>query len=139
MVPAGEEGEKRRDIRIDLLRVVGAIAVVWLHVSARVVTASPDVLNMGWWAGNLADAMSRWSVPLFVMASGALLLSPDVEAEPGRFYRRRGLKGFSRPSSFGPPSTLSYAGTSRQSPPLRMPWCVAYFRERPFITCGTFT
>ncbi|SEM32072.1 Surface polysaccharide O-acyltransferase, integral membrane enzyme [Syntrophus gentianae] len=83
---------QNRDFRIDLLRVAGSFAVVVLHVSARVVITSPDVHSSAWWIGNLFDSLSRWSVPLFVMVSGALLLSRNVEEDIFSFYRRRATK-----------------------------------------------
>ena len=55
--------------QIDLMRVIAAFAVVWLHVSANVVIYRPSVESMSWWTGNVADALSRWCVPLFVMIS----------------------------------------------------------------------
>ena len=64
----------QRDVRLDLLRVIAILGVIWLHVSGEVVTASPNPGDEEWWVGNVADAFSRWCVPLFVMASGALLL-----------------------------------------------------------------
>lgn len=81
--------EVHRDIRLDALRIVAAFAVVWLHVSGEVVANNPDVHSRWWWVGNVADAASRWCVPIFVMISGALLLSRPSEAEPLKFYRRR--------------------------------------------------
>ena len=80
------------DPRMDLLRVAASFAVVWLHVSAQVVSASPDPLRFGWWVGNFADSLSRWCVPVFVMVSGALLLSGRVQTEIGPFYRRRAAR-----------------------------------------------
>ncbi|OPY84232.1 MAG: Inner membrane protein YiaH [Syntrophus sp. PtaU1.Bin208] len=83
---------QNRDFRIDLLRVAGSFAVVVLHVSARVVITSPDVHSSAWWVGNLFDSLNRWSVPLFVMVSGALLLSRNAEVDIFSFYRRRATK-----------------------------------------------
>jgi surface polysaccharide O-acyltransferase-like enzyme len=78
-----------RDTGLDVLRVTSAFAVVWLHVSANVVGANPDVHNASWWVGNVADSLSRWSIPVFVMVSGSLLLSRPSAAKPREFYRRR--------------------------------------------------
>lgn len=80
---------EKRDIRFDVLRLVSAFAVVWLHVSARVVTSKPSISSLDWWAGNLADAMSRWCVPVFVMVSGALLLTRAAETSLFEFYKQR--------------------------------------------------
>lgn len=80
---------KNRDFRLDSLRVVAAFAVVWLHTSVVVVLTNPDIHNLAWWAGNFADAYTRWCVPIFVMVSGALVLSRSSEHDPIKFYRRR--------------------------------------------------
>jgi surface polysaccharide O-acyltransferase-like enzyme len=79
----------QRDTNLDLLRVLAAFAVVWLHVSAGVVATKPDVYSEIWWIGNFADSFSRWSVPIFVMVSGALLLSKSSELAPLDFYQKR--------------------------------------------------
>lgn len=83
-----------RNSNYDVLRVVAAGAVVWLHTSAAVVTRNPGVQSPAWWTGNIADAMSRWGVPVFVMVSGALLLSAKPDAAPIQFYRRRAERLF---------------------------------------------
>jgi surface polysaccharide O-acyltransferase-like enzyme len=80
---------KNHDVNLDLLRVAAAFAVVWLHTSAVVVVTSPNIYNTAWWVGNLYDALSRWCVPIFIMVSGALLLSRDAESDVISFYRRR--------------------------------------------------
>jgi surface polysaccharide O-acyltransferase-like enzyme len=74
---------------IDAMRVIAAFAVVWLHVSVWVVYGDPSVASSGWWAGNLVDSFTRWSVPLFVMLSGMLLLSAPASPSPLDFWRKR--------------------------------------------------
>ena len=74
----------------DLLRIAAA-AVVCLHASAGVVLNPLDTLPQ-WWAGNIGDAASRWSVPLFVMVSGALLLNDNRSFTPMQFYTRRAAR-----------------------------------------------
>ena len=74
---------------IDTMRVIAAFAVVWLHVSVSVVYGDPSVASTGWWAGNLVDSFTRWSVPLFVMISGALLLSAPANPSPLDFWLKR--------------------------------------------------
>lgn len=76
-----------RDLPLDLLRVVAAFAVVWLHAASRVVAINPNVYDANWWIGNFFDAISRWCVPVFVMISGALLLSKPMPL--GEFYKKR--------------------------------------------------
>lgn len=77
------------DYRLDRLKVIGAFTVVLLHGSADVVITSPNIHCSMWWAGNLFDSMCRWSVPIFVMVSGALLLEQSTRTTIASFYRRR--------------------------------------------------
>ena len=63
-----------RIIQFDALRVLAALAVVWLHTSAqRWVICYPSA---EWIIRNFNDSLVRWCVPLFVMISGALFLDP---------------------------------------------------------------
>lgn len=82
----------RRDINLDFLRTAAAFTVVLLHVSATVVLNRPDISTSGWWIGNVVNALTHWSVPVFVMISGALLLSGLSNIEPRTFYRHRAVR-----------------------------------------------
>jgi surface polysaccharide O-acyltransferase-like enzyme len=81
-----------RLVDLDFLRVIGAFAVVWLHVSGDVLVDTSRGFDVSWWVGNLANSMSRWGVPIFVMVSGALFLSRPIEESPWNFYRRRMIR-----------------------------------------------
>ncbi|UYG93854.1 acyltransferase [Cytobacillus firmus] len=54
------------------LRAIAIIGVLLIHISARLVTQ--DVGTYNWWIGNIFNSSSRWSVPIFIMLSGMLLL-----------------------------------------------------------------
>jgi surface polysaccharide O-acyltransferase-like enzyme len=73
---------------IDAARVVAILAVISIHVVAPLFS-SRALLPLNWWVGNVVDSAARWSVPLFVMISGALLLHSDLADDPIAFYRRR--------------------------------------------------
>jgi len=79
---------KARNAEIDLLKVIAVFAVVWLHVAGSVVAFQPDFYSDAWWSANLADAFSRWCVPVFVMVSGALLLPNKTGETPMDFYQK---------------------------------------------------
>lgn len=81
-----------RLIDLDFLRVIGAFAVVWLHVSGDVLVDTSRGFDVAWWVGNLTNAMSRWGVPIFVMVSGALFLSKPIEESPLEFYKRKMIR-----------------------------------------------
>lgn len=72
---------------IDVARITAIVAVIAIHVVSPLVTSRADPQR--WWFGNVIDSAARWSVPLFVMISGALLLHSDLADDPARFYRRR--------------------------------------------------
>ena len=72
---------------IDAARVVAILAVISIHVVAPLLSSRAIPLN--WWVGNVVDSAARWSVPLFVMISGALLMHSDLIDDPAAFYRRR--------------------------------------------------
>jgi surface polysaccharide O-acyltransferase-like enzyme len=80
---------KQRIFYLDWLRVAATIMVVTIHVSAW------DIGNMHhgplskWLAANLYESISRASVPLFVMISGALMLGPHHEIGYKAFLQKR--------------------------------------------------
>lgn len=74
---------------LDYLRVIAAISVVVLHISARVVSSNSDFTTYYWWTGNIVDSAVRWSLPIFVMISGFLLLQPQRQYTIESFYKTR--------------------------------------------------
>lgn len=55
----------------------GAFAVIVLHVAASK-WYTTDIHAFEWEAINFYDSIVRWTVPIFVMISGALFLSRDI-------------------------------------------------------------
>ena len=82
-----------RTFWVDLMRIVGALLVVVIHVSGRVAggyaveNKGEAVGSLGWLVSQWGDLGSSVAVPLFVMVSGALLLGRNEETSP--FYRKR--------------------------------------------------
>jgi fucose 4-O-acetylase-like acetyltransferase len=72
----------------DLIRVVALTAVILLHIAAVPVTHFKDLPIEKWWWANAYDSLARPCIPLFVMLSGALLLT-GREWNPGTFVRKR--------------------------------------------------
>jgi surface polysaccharide O-acyltransferase-like enzyme len=70
---------ENRLVWADNLRVVAIIAVIFLHASANIVQEFGKVSSSVWWTGNIFNSMVRFSVPLFVMLTGALLLPKKYE------------------------------------------------------------
>ena len=73
---------------IDICRIISIFGVVLLHTSATVVI-NKDIGSFEWWMGNIYDSSVRWCVPVFIMISGALLLSPEKTKNKTLFYKKR--------------------------------------------------
>lgn len=71
--------EPNRAYYLDGLRICAIAAVVMIHVAAMAFAYWP-LETFGWAVCNVFDGCSRWSVPVFVMISGALLLAPQRTA-----------------------------------------------------------
>lgn len=67
-----------REVYLDYLRVIACFSVIILHVSAQN-WDSVDVNTVPWQVFNFFDGAVRWTVPVFVMVSGALFLNPAKE------------------------------------------------------------
>jgi surface polysaccharide O-acyltransferase-like enzyme len=88
----GQDKTTFRQFDLDLLRVIGAFAVIWLHVSGDVLVDTSRGFDFTWWFGNFANAISRWGVPVFVMVSGALFLSKPIDGFPLSFYKQKFIR-----------------------------------------------
>lgn len=78
---------KEKYFWVDVLRVFAIAAVVMVHVSADIITEWSSTARSGWWAANFYDSLARGAVPVFVMISGALLLSQTESYRD--FFRKR--------------------------------------------------
>ena len=74
---AAEHSASKRVIYFDILRVVAIFFVVAVHLSAQH-WLDVDVSSRAWFAFNLYCTTGKWSVPIFVMISGALFLGRDT-------------------------------------------------------------
>lgn len=84
---AGIVSRSGRAWYIDALKVAAIAAVAIIHVVWVKATGESDG-GVGWWVANALYSGARWSVPVFVMASGALLLG-RAGGPMSDFYRRR--------------------------------------------------
>lgn len=71
----------------DLLRIISAFAVILIHVNATI-TANANISLLNWTLGSFINTITRFSVPCFVMLSGALLLNNKKNANYSYFYRK---------------------------------------------------
>src|SRR3990172_8677409 len=77
---------------VDRAKVISIFAVVVLHVSAQIAEKVENFGTSSWWVGNLFDGGVRWSVPIFIMVSGYLLLDPSKQEDFRTFYKKRAGK-----------------------------------------------
>ena len=62
---------------IDFLRFIAAIAVIAIHVLGPFRFLYGEIPDSDWLAAMGINSITRWAVPVFMMISGALLLSTD--------------------------------------------------------------
>lgn len=62
---------------ISFLRILATLSVIVIHVSGPLVVKFGEISSFDWNVANFYDSISRYSVPLFFMISGSLLLSQD--------------------------------------------------------------
>lgn len=73
-----------RVIQFDVLRIIAAFAVVFLHSAAqRFYNCYPSI---EWDVRNVYDSLVRWAVPIFVMISGALFLNSKKKIQIKDLY-----------------------------------------------------
>jgi len=63
---------------ISNLRVTATVSVILLHVASTVLYKYNQVPNTYWWIGNIYDSLVRFSVPMFLLITGALLLGKQT-------------------------------------------------------------
>ena len=76
-----------RVVWMDQARIAAIVFVVLIHSIAPLVYTRHG--SRAWWVGVVLDSSASWAVPVFVMLSGALLLSSGRQESVGEFYRRR--------------------------------------------------
>lgn len=78
---------KKEDILwISQLRAIATISVIILHVAAPFLYKFNET-KQDWWIGNIYDSAVRFCVPIFVMITGALLLSKEITLSD--FFKKR--------------------------------------------------
>ena len=83
---------RKRAVHFDLVRFIATFAVVQLHIATPWLWRESDTESGFWIVCLLFDTIGRAGVPIFLMISGALLLSHD---EPyGKFFKKRFTRVF---------------------------------------------
>lgn len=81
---------RERIIAFDILRIIAALAVITIHVSAQYYYTTD--FSDEWEIRNIYDGLSRWCVPVFVMISGALFLDSKKEINLKKLYGKNLLR-----------------------------------------------
>jgi len=79
----------KRIFYLDFLRSFAIIMVVILHSISDYIVRADLFSTTSWYVNLFLNAFSRTGVPIFFMISGCLILSSDVTANFGEFYKRR--------------------------------------------------
>lgn len=72
---------------LDTLRALATLGVIIIHISTPTVKMASATLGVDWWIGNMYDSAVRFSVPLFLLLSGATLLHKEYALTD--FYKKR--------------------------------------------------
>lgn len=80
----------QKQIWVDYLRVLAIFAVVTIHATSFIYSDFNKIPNDDWWLANTLNGLSRFSVPMFIMISGYLLLGHDIGTKD--FYISRGFR-----------------------------------------------
>lgn len=83
----GKKIIKSRQSNFDLLRIISTFAVVLIHVNANVADSN-NISLVGFNFCSLINIITRFSVPCFVMLSGAFILSNERNADYKHFYAK---------------------------------------------------
>lgn len=81
---------RQRVLFFDLLRCVAAVAVIAIHVLAPYRHELGVIPFEQWWTAVAVNGVTRWAVPVFILISGALMLS-DTRPFDLRYYVQRRL------------------------------------------------
>ena len=67
---------------INNIRLIALYAIIIVHCTAPLLMQFGKVSVVAWWMADFLNAASRFGVPVFVMVTGALLLSKEYEPVP---------------------------------------------------------
>ncbi|UXI01381.1 acyltransferase [Photobacterium sp. TY1-4] len=80
---------REKVVFFDVLRCVAALAVVTIHVLGPYREQLGVISDSAWSTAIVLNSFSRWAVPIFIMITGALMLSDTRPFAPGYYVRRR--------------------------------------------------
>ncbi|SHJ08111.1 Surface polysaccharide O-acyltransferase, integral membrane enzyme [Clostridium cavendishii DSM 21758] len=86
------EVNNKRVYYLDVLRVVSILSVILLHSASAITEDLISIGSVHWWAANVINSLCRWSVLVFFMISGALILGNSKEESLKTFFHKRFFK-----------------------------------------------
>ena len=84
--PGGQAAQRPHIWYFDWLRLFAMLAVIFMHAASGYLRGQ---ITWGWHAANLITSLCYTAVPLFLMMSGALLLSDERTADVKLLFRQR--------------------------------------------------
>lgn len=78
---------RQRVCGFDFLRIISIFFVIVIHITSIGLRLC-DSMTDTWMANELINSISRWSVPVFFMVSGALFLDPSRELSVKKLYTK---------------------------------------------------
>ena len=84
------EKKSTRIISFDVMRIVAAFMVVFQHIGGQNWPSSFP--SAEWELRNAYVSLAQWSVPIFVLISGALFLNPDKPLIIKQLYKKNILR-----------------------------------------------
>lgn len=85
--------KEKRDMAFDLLKIISAVAVIIIHMSSYVLTTR-GTNTIYFKISNFYATIMHFSVPIFIMITGAFLLSKKEELPLKKIYKKYILKTF---------------------------------------------
>lgn len=84
----------KRESNYDILRIIATLAVVLIHVNYHFLESIlyQRDMSLAWVAMSLINIVTRFSVPCFVMLSGAFQLSNEKNSDIAYFYKKTLVK-----------------------------------------------
>jgi len=79
---------------LNLARLLGALAVIVVHLSDPIVRSQSPLDSGNWTAAACWSALSRWCVPIFILVSGTLLVEKLRHESITVFYKKRFFRIF---------------------------------------------
>ncbi len=81
---------RNRDVVIDLIKAIAILGVLLIHASTG--ANSYPIGSFNWLSGNFYGCITRASVPLFLMCSGALFLNTDKDLSLKKLFSKSILR-----------------------------------------------